>query len=250
MRLQVFSDLHLESGPFELVLANPDVVVLAGDIHEGTEGVKWAKRWLRDFPVIYVLGNHEFYNHRLSDLVKKLKREARGSQVHVLENDVFEWKGYSFLGCTLWTDFNLGPTDASDAMFLAWGEMADYSLIQKDSSGASLHPKDTAHLQAQSVHWLEQQMAAHDPARTIVVTHHAPSPRSIPTYHAGEGLSAAFASNLDSFIHASRVPLWIHGHTHHNVDYKLGATRICSNQRGYAFAQARNFEAGKIITLL
>jgi Icc-related predicted phosphoesterase len=250
MRLQVFSDLHLESGPFEPVLANPDVVVLAGDVHEGTEGVKWAKRWLRDFPVIYVLGNHEYYNHRLSDLVKKLKREARGSQVHVLENDVFEWKGYSFLGCTLWTDFNLGPADARDAMFFAWGQIADYQLIKKDGTGALLHPAETARMHAKSVHWLERQMASHDPDRTIVVTHHAPSPRSIPTYHAGEELSAAFASNLDSFIHASRVPLWIHGHTHHNVDYKLGATRICSNQRGYAFAQARNFEAGKIITLL
>ena len=107
-----------------------------------------------------MLGNHEFYNHRLSDLVAKLKREARGSQVHVLENDVFEWKGYSFLGCTLWTDFNLGPADVSDAMFIAWREMADYGLIQKNKSGAALHPKDTALIHAKSVQWLEQQMAS------------------------------------------------------------------------------------------
>ncbi len=249
MRLQVFSDLHLESGPFEPALMNPDVVVLAGDIHEGTEGVKWAKRCFTDLPVVYVLGNHEFYNHRMSDLVTELKREARGSRVHVLENDVFEWNGYAFLGCSLWTDFELGPAEGSDAMFSAWRNMADYHLIQKDKSGGALHPRDLAKIHAQSIKWLEEQMSCHTPDRTIVVTHHAPSSRSIPSLHTGETLSAAFASNLDSFIRACRIPLWIHGHTHYNVDYKIGGTRILSNQRGYSFAMARGFEPGKIIEL-
>jgi len=52
--------------------------------------------------------------------------------------------------------------------------------------------------------------------------------------------SAAFASDLDSLIRASRIPLWIHGHTHYNVDYKIGATRIYSNQRGYPNAKLRD----------
>lgn len=249
MRLQVFSDLHLESGGFQPVIKNPDVVVLAGDIHEGTEGVKWAKRTFRDLPAIYILGNHEFYNHRLTDLVPKLKREARGSNIHVLENDVFQWGGYFFLGCTLWTDFNLGPADAGEAMLYAWGEMADYNLIQKDRSGALVHPRDLARIHTRSVKWLERQMSGYNTSQTIVVTHHAPSPRSIPSYHAGETLSAAFASNLDSLICASRIPLWIHGHTHHNVDYRIGETRIYSNQRGYSNALARGFEPGKIIEI-
>jgi hypothetical protein len=181
--------------------------------------------------------------------VTKLKREARRSQVHVLENDVFQWNDYCFLGCSLWTDFHLGPADASEAMFFAWGEMADYDLIQKNKAGAPLHPRDLAQIHAQSVIWLEQQMAGHNRARTIVVTHHAPSSRSLAAHHAGEKLSTAFASNLDTLIRASRVPLWIHGHTHHNVDYKIGGTRIYSNQRGYAHAMARGFEPGRIIEI-
>lgn len=98
--------------------------------------------------------------------------------------------------------------------------------------------------------WLTREMSRHDPARTIVVTHHAPSPRSIPPYHSGNPLNAAFASDLDPLIRASGVPLWIHGHTHYNVDYKIGRTRIYSNQRGYVGEGLRGFEPGKLIEIL
>ena len=92
-------------------------------------------------------------------------------------------------------------------------------------------------------------MSRHDPSRTIVVTHHAPSSRSIPPNNVGDVLSAAFASDLDLMIQASRIPLWIHGHTHYNVDYKIGVTRIYSNQRGYPSEMARGFELGRIIEI-
>jgi hypothetical protein len=67
----------------------------------------------------------------------------------------------------------------------------------------------------------------------VVITHHAPSEKSIPPFHLGRILNAAFASNLDWFVENSSVPLWIHGHTHYSVDYKIGRTRVFSNQRGY-----------------
>ena len=84
-----------------------------------------------------------------------------------------------------------------------------------------------------SAGWLKHQLGKCDPAKTVVITHHAPSERSIPPYHLGSILNGAFASNLDWFVENSRVPLWIHGHTHHSVDYKIGETRVFSNQRGY-----------------
>src|ERR1700733_5675002 len=130
MRLQVFSDLHLEFGRFEPALKNPDVVVLAGDIHQGTAGVKWAGQYCRDCPVIYVPGNHEFYNHSIPDLIQALKREARGGNVHVLENNAVIINDFVFLGCSLWTNFHLWP-DARAAMDFADQEMSDFWLIQK-----------------------------------------------------------------------------------------------------------------------
>jgi 3',5'-cyclic AMP phosphodiesterase CpdA len=249
MRLQVFSDLHLEFGWFEPTIKNPDVVVLAGDIHQGTAGVKWAKQFCRDCPVIYVPGNHEFYNHSIPDLFKALKREARGSNVHVLENNVFTIDGFIFLGCSLWTNFQLWP-DAREAMSFAEREMSDFWLIKMQAGKGGFSAKDSAKIHAASVRWLVRQMSRHDPARTIVVTHHAPSSRSIPPHQADDVFSAAFASDLNSLIRASRVPLWIHGHTHYNVDYKIGMTRIYSNQRGYPNERLRCFEPGNVIEVL
>jgi len=249
MRLQVFSDLHLEFGPFEPVPQKADVVVLAGDIHLGTAGVKWAKKTFRDCPVIYVLGNHEFYNHTMPGLIKELQQEAKGSNVHVLENNAVEIGGFVFLGCSLWTDFQLGP-NAREAMLLANQEMNDFRLIKKPEDHQVFSAEDSAKRHAASVRWLTRRMGSHDPARTIVVTHHAPSHRSIPPQYAGDLLSAAFASNLDLMIKASRIPLWIHGHTHYNVDYKIGSTRIYSNQRGYPHAKAQDFKLEEIIEFL
>jgi predicted phosphohydrolase len=248
MRLQVFSDLHLELGWFEPTIRDADVVVLAGDIHQGVQGLKWAKQHCRDCPVIYVLGNHEFYNHSIPDLIQALKREAKGSNVHVLENNACIINNFVFLGCSLWTNFHLWP-DAHEAMSLADREMSDFALIKKREGNGMFCAIDSAQIHAASVKWLARLMSRHDPSRTIVVTHHAPSSRSIPPHHAAEALSAAFASDLDLKIQASRIPLWIHGHTHYNVDYKIGVTRIYSNQRGYPNEMARFFEPGKIIEI-
>jgi predicted phosphodiesterase len=118
MRLHILGDLHLEFGPAKIPATDADVVVLAGDIHLGREGRKWAGNQFPAKPVIYVLGNHEFYRHSLPELTETLKRETDGSQIHLLENRVVEIKGYTFLGCTLWTDFRLSD-DLEAAMRLA-----------------------------------------------------------------------------------------------------------------------------------
>ena len=46
-------------------------------------------------------------------------------------------------------------------------------------------------------------------------------------------VSPAFASDLTSLMHRHRPELWIHGHTHYNVDYAVGSTRVVSHQWGY-----------------
>jgi len=44
MRLHILGDLHLEFGATEIRPVDADVVVLAGDIHLGREGRKWARK--------------------------------------------------------------------------------------------------------------------------------------------------------------------------------------------------------------
>jgi hypothetical protein len=65
----------------------------------------------------------------------------------------------------------------------------------------------------------------------VVVTHTAPSLRSIAERYQDDLLSAAFASDLERF--AARANLWVHGHTHIGCDYVLGDCRVVNNPRGY-----------------
>jgi len=248
MRLHILGDLHLEFAPVNIPPTDANVVVLAGDIHLGRAGRRWARGQFRGKPVIYVLGNHEFYRHSLPELTETLKRETDGSDVHLLENRAVEIEGYTFLGCTLWTDFQLSP-DPDAAMRAAEEIMSDYSIIEFGPERRVLRAQDTARLHAESVAWLQSSLLNCDRTSTIVVTHHAPSPRSEAPYHANSPLKPAFASKLDSLIEQSGVPLWIHGHTHYNVNYKIGSTRVLTNQRGYPDQLCKGFDPSLVVEI-
>jgi predicted phosphodiesterase len=64
-----------------------DVVILAGDIHDGREGIQWAKRQFPKQPVIYVMGNHEFYGRSMVPLLEECQAETQGTNIHLLENE-------------------------------------------------------------------------------------------------------------------------------------------------------------------
>jgi Icc-related predicted phosphoesterase len=199
-------------------------------------------------PAIYVLGNHEFYRHTLPELTETLKRETEGSDIHVLENSLVEINGFTFLGCTLWTDFLVG-NDFEASVRAAEEWMSDYSMIRNSAENRVLRARDTIKLHKESVSWLKDCLAKCDPGRTVIITHHAPSRCSEAPYHANSPLIAAFSSNLDSLVERSGVPLWIHGHTHYNVDYQIGRTRILTNQRGYPDQLSKGFNPGMVVEL-
>ena len=66
MKIHILSDIHLEFGKWrrtqDVNAIDADVTILAGDIGVGLSGIDWALTFRR--PVIYVLGNHEFYGQR------------------------------------------------------------------------------------------------------------------------------------------------------------------------------------------
>ena len=259
MRIRVFSDLHLEfepesltpdaEGPLlrfgELSEVPADVVVLAGDIALGADGVAWAKVMF-PMPVVCVAGNHEFYGGRVDAVLEAMHEEARGSHVHMLENEacVVEAKGerVRFLGCTLWTDFALdGESTREASMYFAEHGMNDYRRIAvrwEDKRGrpdhfGRLRTSNTWAMHRLSRAWLERELAQPFDGTTVVVTHMLPSGRSISPHFRDSPLNAAFASDLDALVESSGAALWIHGHTHVNCDYRLGATRVVCNPRGY-----------------
>jgi len=248
MRLHIFSDLHIEFAAWKPNRPAADVIIAAGDIEKGLNGLNWLQQHFPRQPVVYVTGNHEYYRHALPKLTEEIRRAAAGTNIHPLENAAVEIEGYTILGCTLWTSFLVGP-DLEAAMRYAEAGMNDFRLIRNSAEQRVLRAQDTARLHQESVLWLKHELMQHDPARTIVVTHHAPSRKSEAPYHANSPLNPAFTSDLDALIESSGIPLWVHGHTHYNVDYVIGSTRVLSNQRGYPGAKCQGFDGGKVVEL-
>jgi predicted phosphodiesterase len=240
MRLHVLSDLHLEFAPFTSPEVSADVVILAGDIHLDAEAVPWALRTFPATPVVYVLGNHEFYGHALPKHIGTVKQRAQGSRVHVLENDLLVLGETVFLGCTLWTDFDLfgNPRIAGSH---ATQRMTDYRKIRVSPEYRWLRSIDTALIHRRSRSWLEGQLDQHRGKKLVVITHHTPSPRSLAPSTAQDLTSAAYASELGGVVERSEARVWIHGHVHTSSDYVLGGTRVICNPRGYPDEYNANF---------
>ncbi len=245
MRLHVLSDLHLEFAGFRPPRTDADVVILAGDTHVGCEGVAWAAGAFGDHPVVYVPGNHEFYGHALPKHVHDMRRAARGTNVHVLDRGVLDLDGVRILGCTLWTDFALDGHPRL-ARSLADEMLWDYREISVLPTGRDLQPADTARRHHQARRWLETEMAAAS-GPTVVVTHHAPSRQSVSPEADDQPYAPAYASDLDDLIATGGPSLWIHGHTHLPRDYRLGATRVVSNPRGYPGQSRKAFDPGLVL---
>ena len=249
MRLLILSDLHTEFAPFDPPEVAADLVVLAGDIGVGLKGLEFARETFGDLPIVYVAGNHEFYRHAYPRLIDELRVAGARLDVDFLENDAVIHEGIRFLGCTLWSDFELfgDGQNARRCMEITGSGMTDYSLIRFSPTNRKITPHDTRAAHRVSRKFLEEELSNDFPGKTVVVTHCAPSRRSLPDRFLGHPLSAAFASDLEALIAESEVDLWIHGHTHHSVSYTLGETRVVSNQRCYPNEDPGDFDAALIV---
>ncbi len=107
MRIQILSDLHLEVRPIDLPDVYADVVVLAGDIANGAAGIEWAKRTFAG-PVLYVAGNHEYYDGEYHTIQEQLKTDSAGTRINLLDCQETRIGSVRFLGCSLWTDLHPG----------------------------------------------------------------------------------------------------------------------------------------------
>ena len=229
MKLRILSDVHLDHAPLEAHEADADVVVLAGDISTGIEGVLWAKKMF-NVPVIYVPGNHEFYDASqcMHEHVAQMKDVSQGSHVHVLDNDSLILDGVRFLGTTLWTSLHKVQdvlySDAANIRVNSVTGKGDGDLFNK-SYAQALFETNRA--------WLKHELNQSFEGKTVVVTHHAPSKKSIHPQYEGNAWNPCFSTDVEALM-GDAVNLWIHGHTHNNFDYVVGGqTRVVCNPRGY-----------------
>ncbi len=235
MRIQLASDLHLELlarlWPQQCLIApapGADALVLAGDIHRGPHAIECFARW--PVPVLYLAGNHEYYDGQWEQLRTDLRRAAEGTAVRFLDNDVVMLDGVRFLGSTLWTDYRLSGIPLSEAMEAAEAFLFDHRRILTRSGPFRAAQALEEHLRSRD--WLADELSRERSTPTVVITHHAPHPASIHARFAGSPVNGAFVSDLTELV--EQPDLWLHGHVHDSFDYRVGRCRVVCNPRGYA----------------
>jgi len=263
MKLYVLSDLHLEFASFtpdpEAADA-ADVIVLAGDIQVGVEGIVWAQQTFPRKPVLYVAGNHEFYHGRWDALLPALQEQAAGSNIHFLEDAGVTIGGIRFLGTTLWTDYEFfGVESRAKNMALSEARLNDFRLIKAGlppeqsryyepppglgvtmSNGRAyeglLTAAHTLKRHEDSRAWLSAELPKGDPKKTVVITHHFPHQNSCAPQWLDDPATSIYGSRLPQEVLLD-AKLWVHGHTHHSCDYRLAdagrSVRVLCNPRGY-----------------
>lgn len=262
MKIQYASDIHIEFGKISIRRNHlvGDILVLGGDIAASPlMFAEYIQKLHTDMPIIYVLGNHEYYSHvwgeKTIDLYRWGIERAQLNNVFLLENESIVIRGIRFIGATLWTDFLNGAHGPASEKIVR-----DFAAIRPPKDNQDSLSQDSTRLSWKNVsktfmdskRYLEEELSKPFKGPTIVVTHHTPSLQSNPAEHHDSPVVGAFCNNLDEWIKGfgNQSPeLWIHGHTHHCVDYQIGKTRVLSNQRGYSPGEIPEFDFSKFVEI-
>lgn len=238
-KLWILSDLHMENVPypesFQPARPDFDVLVAAGDIWEADclGGFHLLRKLAGDRPVVFVMGNHEYWNGQIHEELAAARSLAPEYGITLLEGDSALIAGCRFIGTTLWSDYALAlsPIDPEAET----GEQID---IAHDGGSHLITARDSMRLHVQARAHLEKLIDHGDGAApSIVVTHHAPHPLCLPMADRDTWRAGNSASNLSSLTDSGRVNLWIHGHVHQHIDLlRPKGTRILCNPAGPGFS--------------
>lgn len=275
MRIQLFSDLHLERYPdFQPdIKADTDVIVLAGDIGSYQSGSRLldADFGLARFSplrpgaskarVLFVPGNHEFDALEYDEAYVRLRATCERLGITWLDGEVMVLDGVRFIGSTLWSDFEALAVKESDpvkrdkALDKAF-RAANYYLSKNSTlkDGERLLAPELRALSLACQSWLREMLAKPFNGATVVVTHFAPSLLSAdPRYGLTAG-TAGFCNGLDALF--PQADVWMHGHLHCMNDYVVEGTnlegpwrcRVVANPLGYfSKGEQEAFRPGLVI---
>jgi predicted phosphodiesterase len=260
MRIQLFSDLHLEryAGFVPLIRDDTDVVVLAGDIGSYQSGSRLQEddfglgRFSPRRPgagrarVLYIPGNHEFDGLEFDEAYARLRATCAGLGIEWLDRETLVIDGVRFIGTTLWSDFDALAVQEQDlTKQLQRREKAfraaNYYLAKNTTlkNGEKVLAEGIRAMSLDCQDWLRRALVAPFEGVTVAVTHFAPSLQSAdPRYGLTPG-TAGFCNALDALL--PQADVWIHGHLHCMNDYvvsgmeagKPWSCRVVANPLGY-----------------
>jgi predicted phosphohydrolase len=234
MKIQYCSDLHLEFALNERHLTeNPlkvsgDVLIMAGDIvplHDEFLTHSFFS-FISDHykQVFWIPGNHEYYYKNLIDFSNPLNIQLKGN-IRIVNNMELEYENIRFVFSTLWSRIsNLNQKRIEQSI-------SDFECIKNRKRNFNTEDFNTLH--TGSLHFIRQSLNKNH-SRTIVVTHHVPSPLCNAPLHNSSPINEAFCSDLTDFIENCNANFWIYGHSHFcQKPVYIGKTILLTNQLGY-----------------
>ena len=238
MRIQYVNDLHMEFGHTPVLKKTGDVLVVAGDLctwDTREAGLKWLNEQADKYEcVLFVLGNHEFYNCDAFDEVIDWWHE-NAIFFNLLDNTYAKVNGVNFIGTTLWTD----AFEYNDPYFmkLKYRNMNDRKFISPEV-------------------WAEENKLATEflndliPDADVVITHHLPFDGAVAKRWKNNPWNPFFANCNGKIPGAFKDTIWIHGHTHDTIDTEYAGYRILCNPYGYKrYAVNNEYDNGKYIEI-
>ena len=235
--------------PSHLDTDKDTILGLAGDIDSKKHTIDFLKKMSTRFKyVVCVLGNHDYWKRDLDSHVENVKKalaEAGCSNVFVLENDSVVIEGYRFIGATLWTDFNKDDL----LLNLAKEQINDYKFMRKGNYSRRVRPVDIYKEHEKSAKFIFS--FAQNDEKMIVLSHHAPSFKSVDYSRYGMGpINHLYATEFGNQIAYSNFLFWHHGHIHASRWYQIFNTWVICNPRGYfAYQMNKQFDDTKLIEL-
>ena len=231
MKIAIASDLHLESGVWQRIdLPDAEVLILAGDIfttRSASNADEFLSRCNEKYEhVIFIMGNHEFYKCNYHDAKDKIALKLSEYPSFIFLDDTFvDLGGFRFIGSTLWS--YIFEDQAEDVSLC----LNDFKLIKYEQSRFTIQQYND--LNAKAVDYIAF-MVRQSTLPCVVVTHHAPSFKSMHPRYRHSSINCAFLNDLDETIEILEdLPLWVHGHVHDSHDYSIAGTRVVANPRGY-----------------
>lgn len=251
MKIQYASDLHLEfADNWRYLKAHPldvagDILVLAGDIgylgdDNYTKHPFWDWASEHYCQVICCMGNHEFYKfYDIATLEDGYCLEIRHN-VHSYYNAVVRIDDIDIIVSTLWAHIPLREAYYTEQV------ISDFRRIRYNDELLSFADFNREH--ERCLRFIEHTLQESDAKHKIVVTHHVPSFKMQCPKFADSLANGAFTVELEEFIQNNPIDYWIFGHSHYNVDAKIGNTQCLSNQLGYVFhGEHTTFDHGRHI---
>ncbi len=249
MKIQIFSDLHVDVSPIKkITIANDvDLVIVAGDTCEGAlKAFEHLRRLVPiHIPIVMVLGNHEYYRGFVPDELAAARAHASTYNIVLLENETTVLNGRSsgtggdgavrVIGATLWTDYlAFGAASQGLVMNACAVGMNDHRLIGwQKRPWLRFRPKEAASMNHQSKEYIESMLQTAFDGPTVVVSHTAVHWSSIAPRYLEDHLTGAFLCDQSTLIATYQPALWVHGHVHNSSDYYVCKTRIICNPHGY-----------------